>query len=77
MFLHALEGVSMSAYDLVRVRDGDQEFTVSRAYAEAQGLTVVNTQALDEFGRPAAAKPVVDKAGRPAAPVTAAPVKEG
>jgi hypothetical protein len=69
VFLHALEGVSMSAYDLVRVRDGDQEFTVSRAYAEAQGLTVVNTQALDEFGRPAAAKPVVDKAGRPAAPV--------
>ena len=59
----------MSAYDLVRVRDGDQEFTVSRAYAAAQGLTVVNTPALDEFGRPAAAKPVVDKAGRPAAPV--------
>ena len=59
--------MSASAYDLVRARDGASEITVSRAYAEAQGLQVVDTPALDEFGRPAAAKPVTDKAGKPAA----------
>ena len=51
--------------DLVRVRDGGVEFTVSAPYAEAQGLKVVDTPAVDQSGRALRSKPV-----RPAAKAT-------
>ena len=55
-----------SPYELVRVRDGRSEVTVSRAFAEAQGLTVLDKPAVDEYGRAVPAKPITDKAGNPA-----------
>lgn len=57
-----------SPYVLVRVRDGGSDVTVSRAYAEAQGLAVLpDKDAADELGAALPSKPITDKAGKPAA----------
>lgn len=47
------------AYDIVRVRDGGREFSITRAAANRARLKEVSEKdATDEHGRPAAPKPI-------------------
>jgi|GEM_PF-3128586 len=66
-----------SPYDLVRVSDphSGAHVTVTRAAADAAGLTPLKADAVDRFGAPLPAKPRTTKAGEPVA--AAAEKKEG
>lgn len=51
------------AYDLVRVRQGKREVSMTRIAAKRAGLTAIDGKpAADERGRPLAPKPVNDRA---------------
>ena len=51
----------------VRAKDpvSGAEITVAEEYAQAQGLSVLDKDALDEYGRPRPAKHRTDLAGEP------------
>lgn len=53
-------------YDFVRVREGGFEKSIPAAHAASAGLAPLNKPAIDEYGKPLAALPVTDKAGKPA-----------
>lgn len=56
-----------SPYDLVRVSDphSGAHVTVTRATADAAGLTPLKSEATDRYGVALAAKPRTDKTGAP------------